>query len=339
MKKRIISLAVAAAVFLSLVPPFETEAADDHANTLGSAATFISIGSTLSGTISPSSDVDWFRFTLPIPGRVTLTSTVSGGLDNYGYLYNSAQSLIASNDDTNGRAFGMTATLSAGAYYVKVASYNSASSGSYTVRLTATAVTAAPSPVTYYTVSYNANGGSGAPGSQTKTQNVALTLSGTRPTRSGYTFLGWATSSTATSASYQPGGSYTANANATLYAVWRVSTVTITWNANGGTSSVSASSKTPGTAFGTLPTATRSGYSFAGWFTAASGGTQITTSSAVPAANTTYYARWTTTAYTVSYNANGGSGAPGSQTKTQNAALTLSGTRPTRSGYTFLGWA
>ena len=74
-------------------------------------------------------------------------------------------------------------------------------------------------PLTY-TVSYDANGGSGAPAAQTKTQDVALTLSGTRPTRDGYTFLGWATSKTASSAQYQPGGTYTANAAATLYAVW-----------------------------------------------------------------------------------------------------------------------
>lgn len=74
-------------------------------------------------------------------------------------------------------------------------------------------------PLTY-TVSYDANGGSGAPAAQTKTQDVALTLSGTRPTRDGYTFLGWATSKTASSAQYQPGGTYTANAAATFYAVW-----------------------------------------------------------------------------------------------------------------------
>lgn len=47
-----------------------------------------------------------------------------------------------------------------------------------------------------------------------------LNRSSAEHTRSGYTFLGWATSSSATSASYQPGGSYTANASVTLYAVW-----------------------------------------------------------------------------------------------------------------------
>ena len=71
-----------------------------------------------------------------------------------------------------------------------------------------------------YTITYNANGGSGAPSSQTKTYGTALTLSSTTPTRTGYTFLGWATSSTATSATYSASGSYTANSDATLYAVW-----------------------------------------------------------------------------------------------------------------------
>ena len=72
-----------------------------------------------------------------------------------------------------------------------------------------------------YTVSYDANGGTGAPAAQSKTHGTALTLSSTKPTRTGYTFLGWAASKTATSAQYQPGGSYTANAAVTLYAVWK----------------------------------------------------------------------------------------------------------------------
>lgn len=71
-----------------------------------------------------------------------------------------------------------------------------------------------------YTVTYNANGGSGAPSSQTKQHDKTLTLSTSKPTRAGYTFRGWATSSGASSAQYQPGGSYSSNANLTLYAVW-----------------------------------------------------------------------------------------------------------------------
>lgn len=71
-----------------------------------------------------------------------------------------------------------------------------------------------------YTVSYNANGGTGAPASQTKTYGQTLTLSSTVPTKTGYAFKGWSTSSTATTPTYQAGGKYTVNAGATLYAVW-----------------------------------------------------------------------------------------------------------------------
>ncbi len=118
-----------------------------------------------------------------------------------------------------------------------------------------------------YTVSYNANGGSGAPGAQTKWYGETLTLSSTRPSRTGYSFVGWGTSSGDTSVNYNPGGNYTSNASITLYAIWSANT------------------------------------------------------------------------YTVSYNANGGSGAPGNQTKTYGVTLTLSSTRPTRAYYNFLGWS
>ena len=83
--------------------------------------------------------------------------------------------------------------------------------------------TSYPGKITY-AVSFNANGGSGAPAAQIKTYGVNLTLSSTKPTRTGYTFLGWSTSSTATSATYAAGGTYTANAAATLYAVWKDTT-------------------------------------------------------------------------------------------------------------------
>lgn len=70
-----------------------------------------------------------------------------------------------------------------------------------------------------YTVSYNANGGIGAPSSQTKNYNEELTLSSIIPTRTGYNFCGWGTSSGATTAAYQPCGSYTSNSGMTLYAI------------------------------------------------------------------------------------------------------------------------
>ena len=97
-----------------------------------------------------------------------------------------------------------------------------------------------------YTVSYNANGGSGAPASQTKTTNNNLTLSSVKPTRVGYTFQGWGTSSSATTATYQPGGTYSDNKSITLYAVWKINKVNIKFSTNSGTvqtSSTNASGK------------------------------------------------------------------------------------------------
>lgn len=124
---------------------------------------------------------------------------------------------------------------------------------------------------TSYTIKYNANGGSGAPGNQTKWKDQTLTLSSTKPTRTGYSFLGWSTSSTATSASYTAGGSYTANAAATLYAVWKANTYKVTYNANGGTGAPSAQTKTYGVTL-TLSSVkpTRTNYTFKGWSTSAS---------------------------------------------------------------------
>ncbi|MFI3326715.1 MAG: InlB B-repeat-containing protein, partial [Clostridia bacterium] len=162
-----------------------------------------------------------------------------------------------------------------------------------------------------YTVSFNANGGSGAPSSQTKIHGVTLTLSSTKPTRTGYTFLGWSTSSSATSATYSSGGSYTTNASDILYAVWKANTYTVTYNANGGTSgSVTSQTKTYGVSMTISSSATpsRTGYSFLGWSTSSSatsatyssGGSYTTNASDI------LYAVWKANTYTVTYNANGG---------------------------------
>lgn len=208
---------------------------------------------------------------------------------------------------------------------------------------------------TSYTVSYNANGGSGAPSAQTKWKDQTLTLSSTKPTRSGYTFVGWGTSATDTTSNYSAGGSYTSNASITLYAIWK-KTLTLTYNANSGSGAPSSQSATiynattnyKFTLSSTKPT--RSGYTFLGWSTSStatsasySAGGTITIS-----ANTTLYAVWKLITYTIKYNANGGTGAPSSQIKTHGTALTLSSTKPTRTSiesngtiteYIFKGWA
>ena len=71
-----------------------------------------------------------------------------------------------------------------------------------------------------YTISYNANGGSGAPSSQEKAYGKDLTLSSNVPTRSQFKFLGWSTDKNATVGTYNPGSVYTLNKSITLYAIW-----------------------------------------------------------------------------------------------------------------------
>ena len=76
-----------------------------------------------------------------------------------------------------------------------------------------------PITPTAYTLTFNANGGSGAPSPQTG--NGYITLSSIKPTRSGYTFLGWSSYSNSTSAQYNSGSIFNLTSNKTLYAVWR----------------------------------------------------------------------------------------------------------------------
>ena len=132
-----------------------------------------------------------------------------------------------------------------------------------------------------YTVIYNANSGSGAPGNQIKTYGVNLTLQKSFPTRSGYTFLGWSTNSSAsspdsayTAAKMSSGVTYTSNSALTLYAVWTQIKYPVTYNANGGSGAPAAQEKIHGdtlTLQTGVPTRTSGSttYTFAGWGTSA----------------------------------------------------------------------
>lgn len=77
-----------------------------------------------------------------------------------------------------------------------------------------------------HTVSFNANGGSGAPGNVTKWWGESLTIPNTKPTRANHTFLGWSETANGT-VQYQPGQSYvgTSDSNYTLYAVWKLNSL------------------------------------------------------------------------------------------------------------------
>lgn len=147
-----------------------------------------------------------------------------------------------------------------------------------------------------YKITFNSNGGSGSPSSQTKWYGESLTLSSTKPTKTGYTFKGWSTSSSATSAKWSAGGKYTRNESNTLYAVWQANTYTIKYNANGGSGAPSNQTKTHNKTLilsSTKPT--RTNYNFEGWSTSSTA-----TSAKYPAGGSytdnkaaTLYAVWT----------------------------------------------
>lgn len=147
---------------------------------------------------------------------------------------------------------------------------------------------------TSYKITFNANGGSGAPGSQTKWKDQTLTLSSTKPTRTGYSFMGWGMSANG-SVVYASGASYTSNASVTLYAVWKANTYTVKYDANGGSYPPANQTKIYGQTL-TLSkvTPTRTNYTFKGWGTSASATTVTYAAGGSYTANAavTLYAVW-----------------------------------------------
>ena len=194
-----------------------------------------------------------------------------------------------------------------------------------------------------YSVVFNSNGGSGTMPNQVHTYGSSLALSQNKFTKTGYTFAGWNTQANGSGTSYTNGQSVknlTASngATVTLYAQWKVNNYTLTFNPNGGSVSPTSKSVAYGSQYGTLPTPTRTGYTFTGWFTAASGGTKVSTTTTMGAGNATIYAQWTPTNYTITYNLNGGTNPSGVATSYNITSSTITLPTPNRSGYTFAGW-
>jgi len=183
-----------------------------------------------------------------------------------------------------------------------------------------------------FTVTFNANGGTGTMAKQTA--NVATALTANAFTRSGYVFDGWATSPTGIRA-YAAGASYPFTSTATLYARW-VPTFTVTFNANNGTGTMANQTSNVATAL-TANAFTRSGYVFDGWATSPTGIRAYAAGASYPFTSTaTLYARWVPT-FTVAFNANSGTGTMANQTAGGSTALTANAF--TRKAYAFGGWA
>jgi uncharacterized repeat protein (TIGR02543 family) len=168
----------------------------------------------------------------------------------------------------------------------------------------------------------------------TSTGGSISTSPGT-PTRTGYEFVGWfagASGGAAISFPYAHGQT----SSFTLYAQWTANALTVTTDEQGGTA-IGNASTTTGASMSSPGTPTRAGYTFAGWYTAASAGTLVTFPYAHGhTSDFTLFARWTAKTLAVTYNSGGGSSV--TATSTTTGASMLSPRTPTRSGYTFAGW-
>ncbi|MBQ2205303.1 MAG: InlB B-repeat-containing protein, partial [Lachnospiraceae bacterium] len=199
-----------------------------------------------------------------------------------------------------------------------------------------------------YTISYNANGGTVSPASFTKTYDTAYAGNLAEPTKTGYTFAGWFTDNNTFSKQYDKTKDdiyVEGTTNYTIYAMWTAKTYTVNYNANGGNITGQTSfEKTFGTPYtGTLANPTKTGYTFAGWYSDNNTFEKQydkTKDDIYQEGTLTYsiYAKWNPKTYTINYNANGGTVTPTSFTKTYDTAYAGDLARPTKAGYTFIGW-
>lgn len=194
-----------------------------------------------------------------------------------------------------------------------------------------------------YTITFDANGGAGTMADATNVSGEYTLPNCDFIAPNGKQFKAWSVDDSEKAV----GDTITVTANTTVTAVWEnipVTTYTVTFDANGGSVTSANSTTTADGKLATLPTPTRNGrYIFKGWYTAASGGTQVTLDK-VYTENTTIYAQWTYTGstgggvsrYTVKFDTNGGT-TVANKTVTRNAKL-AEPTAPTKDGYTFDGW-
>ena len=283
------------------------------------------------------------------PNIYTVDYNANGGTGRTApssHTYDEAKPLTANGFTRVGYTFaGWAASADGGVVYTDEDSVlNLASENGATVTLYAVWT-----PHTY-TVSYDANGGTGRTASSSHTYDEAKPLTANGFTRVGYTFAGWATEAdggivyTNEKSMVNLASEY--GATVTLYAVWAPYTYTVSYDANGGTGSTAPSSHTYDAA---APLAanrfTKTGYTFAGWAASADGAIVYMDEESIfnlrseDGATVTLYAVWRANSYTISYNANGGTGSTASSSHTYDEAKTLTANGFTRTGYTFVGWA
>lgn len=278
--------------------------------------------------------------------KVSNLVTVDGGEATlYASWGSGSVSLPSPTTAPTGYKFAGWYTASSGGTYVGWSGATYAVSGAMTLY-------AHWNPISY-TLHFDPNGGSGTMSDVTLSYTQSTKLASNTFSRAGYTFAGWATSST---------GAKVYNNNATvsnlttvdgstytLYAVWSANTYAVTFVA-GTNHSVSPTTKNVvfGTAYGTLPTPTSTvlGEVFTGWYMTATGGTRITDASLVStAANHSLYAVFATGTYVVQFNSNGGTGVMENESFSFGETKALTPNAYTKIhtqygyAYDFLGWS
>jgi len=163
-------------------------------------------------------------------------------------------------------------------------------------------------------------------------------------TKTGWTFAGWATTSGGTVA-YADEASYTmGTSNVTLYAKWTANNYDITFNANGGSGSMSVQTIASGSSANLTACAfTKTGWTFAGWATTSDGTVSYTNEASytMGTADVILYAQWTANNYTVTFDINDAfaTGAMTPQSIASGSSANLTACAFTKTGWTFAGWA
>lgn len=196
-----------------------------------------------------------------------------------------------------------------------------------------------------FSVSFEANGGSGTMNDQAIVFGTSENLEPNQYTFLGHDFIGWAESADG-SVLYNDSESFTMDSEgAMLYAIWQAGTYSVQYHANGGSGSMSDQD----IEFGSQDTLsansfTKTGHSFAGWSTTAAGSVEYADQAdySMDSEGVNLYAVWTPDTYTVTYDGNGETSgtAPADQMKTYGVDLTLRTNTGNleRAGYTFDGW-
>lgn len=192
-------------------------------------------------------------------------------------------------------------------------------------------------------VVYNSNGGANVSGTYTYTIGAEYGNMPVPAARLGYEFLGWFTSATdgiEIDETTIVGDEVSPINTTTLYAHWKLVGYTITYVLNGGTNSTANPDAYLRTAALTFKNPTRTGYTFAGWYTSSTYATKITGLALGSTGNKTVYAKWTANKYIIKFTGNGAnSGSMAAMTnRLYNQTYALTANAYKRTGYTFTGW-